>query len=466
MIKYEEFLTGIMQAAADDPDDPDITEKEREMLRKTLEKVKPYITAINAKADELQLSPEEEYILHYLTEHSDFTRNPETEIDNYTEDREARPGKHKVNAYDITLMQIVSMSFVHNHKEEAQALFDQGNRRRLVESMKKEDWEMVKATPDGIKKLTETKNPTLDDILEIIGFGNAVHLYSHLDAEKVFSTTGKRVKSVEYPIDKVNNNVWNLLSVDTAGQLTFNLDMASYQDRQKGKQVPLYYSINFSAITDITITKQLTPYDKRVYIAIAALYNQGNTVISYSQIYAAMGNKKRPSAKDIDKIDKSVTKMAAAWLTMDNGGEIKAKYKYKPWKYDAALLPIERMRSVINGVPVENAIHLFREPPLVTFAKERKQLTTFDILVLDTPVSKTDQNIMIEDYLLDAIAAIGHGRRNSKILFNTIYEAAKVDTKKQKQRAPEKIVKVLEYYVTCGLIKKFVMENDGVNITV
>lgn len=281
-----------------------------------------------------------------------------------------------------------------------------------------------------------------------------------------FSTSGKRVKSVEYPIDKVNNNVWNLLSFDTAGQLTFNLDMASYQDRQKGKQVPLYYSINFSAITDITITKQLQPYDKRVYIAIAALYNQGNTVISYSQIYAAMGNKKRPSAKDIAKIDKSVTKMAEAWLTMNNNGEVKAKYKYKPWEYDAALLPLERMRSIINGVPVENAIHLFREPPLVTFAKERKQFTTFDIHVLDTPVSKTDQNIMIEDYLLDAIAAIGHNRRNSKVLFNTIYEAAKITTKMQRSRAPEKIVKVLEYYQECGLIKKYVLENDGINITV
>lgn len=284
--------------------------------------------------------------------------------------------------------------------------------------------------------------------------------------QEQYRTAGKRVNSVEFPIDKVNNNVWNLLSYDTAGQLTFNLNMASYQDRQRGKQVPLYYSINFSAIEDITITKQLTPYDKRVYIAIAALYNQGNTAISYSQIYAAMGNKKRPSAKDIDKIDKSVTKMAAAWLTMDNGGELKANYKYKPWKYDAALLPLERMRSIINGVPVENAIHLFREPPLVTFAKERKQLTTFDIYVLDTPVSKTDQNIMIEDYLLDAIAAIGHGRRNSKVLFDTLYDATKITTKKQKQRAPEKVVKILEYYQKCGLIKNYIMENDGVNITV
>lgn len=462
MINFDDYFKGIMQVATDDPN---ITEKEKETIKKALEKAKPFIQTISSKADELQLTPEEEYILNYLTKHSDLT-DSEKEISNYGEKGNDKPGTHQTNAFDITLMQIVSMQFVHNHKEETQALFDQDNRRRLVKAMTKEDWEMVKATPDGIKKLTETKNPALDDILEIIGFGNAIHIYSRLNPENVLSTTGKRVKNVEYPIDKVNNNVWNLLSIDSSGQLAFNLDMANYSDKKNGKLVPLYYSINFNAIEDIAATKQLQPYDKRVYIAIAALYNQGNTVISYSQIYAAMGNKKRPSAKDIDKIDKSVTKMAAAWLTMNNNGEVNAKYRYKQWTYDAALLPLERMRSIINGVPVENAIHLFREPPLVTFAKERKQLTTFDICVLDTPVSKTDQNIMIEDYLLDAIAAIGHGRRNSKVLFNTIYEAAKITTKMQRSRATEKIVKVLKYYQECRLIEKYVLENDGVNITV
>ena len=278
----------------------------------------------------------------------------------------------------------------------------------------------------------------------------------------VFSTSGKRVKKIEYPIDKVDNNIWNLLSTNSSGQLGLNFNMANSRDQKKGKLVPLYYSINFSEITDASITKQLTPFDKRVYIATAALYNYGNIVFSYSQIYAAMGNKNKPSKTDIKKIDESISKMAAARLSLNNQEEINAKYKYKLWKYDSSLLPLERIRSVINGTPVENAIHLFREPPLVSFAKERKQITTFDIQVLDTPISKTNQNIMIEDYLLETIASIRHKRHNKKICLTTIYEETNITTTKQKERALDKIIQVLKHYQKCGLINDYVDMDDEI----
>ena len=77
------------------------------------------------------------------------------------------------------------------------------------------------------------------------------------------------------------------------------------------------------------------------------------------------------------------------------------KYKYNHFRYDAALLPLERMQAIVNGQTVDSAFHLFREPPLITFAKERKQVTTIERKVLQTPISKTNQNLLIEDYLLE-----------------------------------------------------------------
>lgn len=282
------------------------------------------------------------------------------------------------------------------------------------------------------------------------------------------SISGKRVKKVDFPHDKINNNVWNSLAeADTAGQYNFTFNFANLSDKRKDKQILVYYSLNFDAITDATTTKKLLPYDQRVYLAVAALYNRGNSIITNSEIYKAMGNSNRPSKKDIDKIKQSVTKMAMAWLSIDNSEEIKAGYKYEAFGYDSNLLAIERLHGTfyINGAAVKDPIHVFREPPLVTFARQRKQLTTFDISVLDTPVYKTDENIMIENYFLDAITAIKGKRRNSKVLFSTLYKAADIKGK-QIQRAPGKIIKILDHYIKCGLIAGYIMEKDGIEINV
>ncbi len=277
---------------------------------------------------------------------------------------------------------------------------------------------------------------------------------------KLLSVTGRRVQKIDFPVDKVNSKVWKLLEAAPNGQIGI-----AAEKRDSKKQLTILYSINFDALGDnVTITRKLEPFDKRVYLAVSALYNAGNSIISFSQIYRTMGNTHSPNAHDIEKISDSIAKMAAARVSLDNTQEAKS-YKYDKFTYTASLLPMERLEGVINGKAVEAAIHLFREPPLVSFARGRKQITTIERKLLETPVSKTDQNLLIQDYLLERIAHAKTGRQPGKILFDTLYKEAKVNTQKQRQRAGAKLKAILDHYVQCGHISSYTMEADGIRLT-
>lgn len=278
------------------------------------------------------------------------------------------------------------------------------------------------------------------------------------DAENIpKKITIKRAETIEFPLDKINSNVWNLLETDTDGQLTFKMEKNGSR-----KEVNVIYSINFEEIEKgITITKRLLPFDKRVYIAVSALYNAGNDIITLTQIYHAMGYTTDPCKTDLNKINDSISKMMIAKIYVDNRQEADT-YKYPSFIYDGLLLPLERVSSIVNGKLTNAALHIFREPPLIEFAKIRNQITTLDVKLLQSPISKTNPNLLIDDYLIERIARAKNGNGQKRILYKTLYEKAGITTTKQKQRTPAKVERYLKYYKECGMIGHYTMDKDGV----
>lgn len=278
------------------------------------------------------------------------------------------------------------------------------------------------------------------------------------------AATSKRPKEIAFPIDKVNANIWKLLERDMGGQIAFAAE--NVKDKSKNKQVNILYSIDFGDIDkDVRITRQLEPFDKRVYIAMGALWAAGNQIMTINQIFYAMGQDGYPAPNQIAKIEASLKKMLAARVDIDNTQEANA-YKYPQFRYHGNLLPMEFITASMNGQTVDGAIHIFREPPLISFARERKQITTIKRQLLTTPLNKTNENLMLEDYLLECIAHTKNGRRNKKILYSTIYAEARITDRKHKQRAPEKIKRILDYYKKCGHIKGYREEQDAIVLDV
>lgn len=273
-------------------------------------------------------------------------------------------------------------------------------------------------------------------------------------------TTAKRADKVEYPLDKVNSVVWGLN--ESASSVRKRI---AAEPRGADCKVDILYSIDFDALGEgISVSKQLLPFDKRVYIAVSSLFGAGNDVISLTQIHSAMGNTGKPSPAQISKIRDAIKKMNSAAITVDNSQEIAAKYKYAQFKYRGSLLPFEMVEASVNGKLTEAAIHIFREPPLVSFAKQRGQIATIPMKLLQSPVNKTDANLQLEDYLLERISRLKLKREPARILYGTLFKAAGIETYKQRQRAPEKIETYLKYYQQNDFIKGYTMDKEGITI--
>ena len=189
------------------------------------------------------------------------------------------------------------------------------------------------------------------------------------EAPKVFASP---TDTLSLPLDKVNSSIWRLISQQKEnGQIGVDLEAVTSKKGSK-KEAVVYAGISFDEADGMRITRQIDPYDKRVYIAVGGLFNGGNSIFSASQIYRAMGNDGQPSSADVQRINASLDKMGTARLYVDSTQETTVNKGYKSFKYDAPLLPFERMTAYIDNTLCEVAIHLFREPPLITFAKERK----------------------------------------------------------------------------------------------
>jgi hypothetical protein len=257
------------------------------------------------------------------------------------------------------------------------------------------------------------------------------------------------------PIDKINTNIWKMLDEETHGQLKMGFDVSNAQSADK---VNIMFSLEFEK--GVSITRKLTPYDKRVYVAIGALYECGNKTMTYGQIYKAMGYNGKPGKTDIKKIHDSITKMSCAHIFINNQEEQDAGYNYPVIKYDGNLLAMQRATKNVNGVITDNAVQIGFYPPLLEFAKQRKQITTISTQLLDTPLSKTNMHIQLEDYFIEEISKIKNGKRNAKMLYTTIYENVGATTKKQKQRLRPSITTLLTFYKEHEFIKDFKESTD------
>ncbi|MDE6708533.1 MAG: hypothetical protein K2K06_10925 [Oscillospiraceae bacterium] len=284
------------------------------------------------------------------------------------------------------------------------------------------------------------------------------------DKEKI-SVSAKKPQSVPFPLDKVSQNIFKFLEAGTysmpVGKSGSNDDLNTiitldFEELEKSKNL---------------IFKQLTPFEKRVYVACGALQNAGNNYISATQIYKQMGGKGRPAPHQIEKIIEACENMARTRLTVDNGEEFE-KYNYPKYKKGSFyLFPAESVENVkINGREVEYCLHFLKdELPLVELARQRKQITAYTPEQYALPFSMTDDNILLDDYFRTRIARMKRDKEkkkpyNNKMLYTTIYENCGIDTPKKRSRATSKFRKLLDHYQKTGIITGYQEQQDGIII--
>ena len=330
--------------------------------------------------------------------------------------------------------------------------------------------------------LDENGNPKPDNILE-----KAITAAGYKPAEERTSTAPQLPQAVkgnanklDMPLDVVNTNLWNNLGISAkTGQFRFDLpaeydpfDVKTVDAAKRGKEPALIlYGIDFSAV-DSAIDRALDQYDKRVYIAIGGLWHYcidilkmptDKVYVTAKQIYYAMGYNGNPGKADKKKIYDAISKMNTAILYLNNYYEMQTHKNRVTADYKSNLLHCEMITAKVNGVVADMAFRIVGEPPLITFARQRNQITTINRSLLTAEINKNNTSMLIEDFFLIHISLLKNGSNNmnnTNVLYSTIFDYAKLPKKgnnaaKYQSRAKVIIKKLLDHYTAEGFIRGY-----------
>ena len=244
------------------------------------------------------------------------------------------------------------------------------------------------------------------------------------------------------------------------------IGMTSEKDKRSGKLAYIVLMLNFDELGDgVKISRELTVYDQQVWNACANLMKCGYNIITPTQIYRWMGYKKQLNTRDNQRILDSINTIIRARVSIDNRQERELYKKYPEISINEPLLAAS-ICTAKSGKNEVTAIEILSMPKLFGIAEQRGQITAIPFEVMEIPViSKTDDNLQLLNYLVKRIVHMKHDEHTSrKILLNAIYEKCNIKEKKQKQRLPEKLEKILSYYKSIEWIKDHNITEQGIEI--
>lgn len=197
--------------------------------------------------------------------------------------------------------------------------------------------------------------------------------------------------------------------------------------RKKGLQAIV--SIDFKELREITddpALQKLTEFDQAIYNAVTTLYISGNSIVTEATISKVVsgcpGNARRIRAERAAKIKKSVEKMSSIRLSIDVTREMEAYPGFDQAYVRGNLLYSKRVDAVINGKET-TAFQILDTPLLYRYAHVKKQVISIPIKVLNTKISKTVSNILLQEYLLKKIGQARSGHLNNNTMtFKKLYE--------------------------------------------
>ena len=172
------------------------------------------------------------------------------------------------------------------------------------------------------------------------------------------------------------------------------------------------------------------------------------------------------------KIVKSIDKMIVTRITINATAEVKANMIAEAI-YENYLIPAKKVSLIVNGQLVKDCIILLDTLPLFAYARQKNQIITVDVKLLDTPLTNTPENIELKAYLIRRISSMSNTKNNMRdvIRYDTLYEylnitASNDNARKVKHKQiRDKVKKVLDYWMLKKFIKGYKEEKEGRSVT-
>lgn len=227
----------------------------------------------------------------------------------------------------------------------------------------------------------------------------------------------------------------------------------------------------------LTEDQRFSLFDRSVFDAVCSLFYSGTVYFTASTVFKTMTGK-GPEAKVTESQKKAVTesieKCRYCNITVDFSQESTYYPELKNIGGDQAasasfsenLLNLRRMTIVVNGKKVEGW-KILSKPMLFAYSLSKKQIMSFSSHLLNSPVSKKEDIIVIQDYLLRRIQQMRRRKQLTKrsdriILMDTIYKVADIPKEfslkvrqNKKRRLRDTITEILKYWEEMEFISGF-----------
>lgn len=261
---------------------------------------------------------------------------------------------------------------------------------------------------------------------------------------------------------KVNNKLFE------GALMTEAVNLIATEKKGSKKELTVKVSIDFDQLEGVRYSRELEPFDRIVHDAVASLYEAGNEFITPLMIYRAMTGNPRAdlTEKRFHEIAQSLNKLSAIRISIDANGEAKA-YGMDKVTFKGNLLYTRSVYVEHNG-QVNEWFKVLERPILLEYAEQKRQIDRVDIKMLNTPVNKNEETIILQDYLLRRIRAMKKSNVSRNILYETVYKQLGsdrlegVEARKKKAKIREATKKILDFWKDNGEIRGY-KENTGKN---
>ena len=280
----------------------------------------------------------------------------------------------------------------------------------------------------------------------------------------------RRAKKIE-PDDKLSNHVFNIPAKKFANILDNHKRCGCVEGHKNGVKVVTNYWLEL--IEGYVDLSPFTPFHREVLFAAISAYEQGVRVITFRTTLHSLtgGNQTRVRNDQFEAFKAAFDRLGSVRIKIDLAPLFKAYPKYAAnfkGNRDRAelvgiLLPLTYLETEINGQK-NLTVKLLDESPLMTVAKLKKQLLTYDTAPLAiSGQNNTPQVITVKNFLLRRIELIKQRGLNSSILFDTLYkECGLADADNGKKRDTRKVIAdILNSFKADGVIKNFEFERRG-----
>ena len=292
---------------------------------------------------------------------------------------------------------------------------------------------------------------------------------------EVVSITSALPAKVYKTNDKISNSLPNLM-----GQGPQDLRI---EGRDSPVEITTRVTLSWESLQSIskdlqmlTEDQRFSLFDRSVFDAVCSLFYSGTVYFTASTVFKTMTGK-GPDAKVTESQRKAVTesieKCRYCNITVDFSQESTYYPELKNINGDPAatasfsenLLNLRRMTIMVNGKKVEGW-KILSKPMLFAYSLTKKQIMSFSSRLLNSPVSKKEDIIVIQDYLLRRIQQMRRRKQLKRsdhiILMDTIYKVAEIPKEyslkvrqNKKRRLRDTIAEILKYWTEMEFIGGF-----------